>query len=103
MRVIGRLIAVLLLLAAAAIALHDGSAWYRTGLVQPTLIGALSDQLLAALKVTQATVQQRVPPWLWDNVIVYVLLLWAAPTFAVLGILFLWQTRRRRPAGTRLE
>ena len=103
MRLIGRLIAVLLLLAAAAVALHDGSAWYRTGIVHPTLIGALWDQLLAMLKVTQATVQQRVPPSLWDNVIVYVLLLWAAPTFAVLGILLFWQTRRRQRAGTRME
>jgi uncharacterized protein (TIGR03382 family) len=43
------------------------------------------------------------PPWLWENVIAYVLLLWAAPTLAVLGLLFLWQTRRRRRSGTRLE
>jgi uncharacterized protein (TIGR03382 family) len=103
MRLIGRVIAVLLLLAAAAIALHDASGWYRTGLIHPTIIGAFWDQLLAVLKITQAAVQQRVPPWLWDNVIAYVLLLWAAPTFAVLGLLFLWQTRRRRRAGTRLE
>jgi len=103
MRVIGRLIAVLLLLAAAAIALHDGSGWYHTGVVQPTIIGALWDQLLAALKVTQASVQNRVPPWLWDNAIAYVLLLWAAPTFAGLGILFLWQTRRGQRAGTRMD
>ena len=103
MRLIGRVIAVLLLLAAAAIALSDASVWYRTGVIHPTIIGAFWDQLLAALKITQAAVQQRVPPWLWDNVIAYVLLLWAAPTLAVLGLLFLWQTRRRRRAGTRLE
>ena len=103
MRLIGRVIAVLLLLAAAAIALHDGSGWYRTGVIHPTLIGTFWDQLLATLKLTQAGVQQRVPPWLWDNLIAYVLLLWAAPTLAVLGILFLWQTRKRRRAGTRLE
>ena len=103
MRVIGRVIAVLLLLAAAGIALRDASGWYRTGIVHPTLIGTLWEQLLATLKVTQAAVQQRVPPWLWDNAIAYILLLWAAPTFAVLGLLFLWQTRRRRRAGTRLE
>jgi hypothetical protein len=103
MRLIGRLIAVLLLLAAAAIALHDASGWYRTGVIHPTIIGMLWDQLLAALKLTQPAVQQRVPPWLWDNVVVYVLLLWAAPTFAVLGLLFFWQTRRRQRAGTRLE
>ena len=103
MRVIGRLIAVLLLLAAVALALRDASGWYRTGIVHPTIIGTLLDQLLATLKVTQASVQHRVPPWLWDNVIVYVLLLWAAPTLAALGILVFWQTRRRRQAGTRLE
>jgi hypothetical protein len=103
MRLIGRLIAVLLLLAAAGFALHDGAGWYRTGVIQPTIIGALWDQLLGALKITQPAVQQRVPPWLWDNVIAYVLLLWAAPTLAVLGILFFWQTRRGQRAGTRLE
>ena len=103
MRLIGRVIAVLLLLAAAAIALHDASGWYRSGVVHPTIIGAFWDQFLAALKLTQAGVQRRVPPWLWDNLIAYMLLLWAAPTLAVLGLLFLWQTRRRGRAGTRLE
>jgi hypothetical protein len=103
MRLIGRVIAVLLLIAAAAIALRDASGWYRTGVVHPTIIGSLWDQLLAALKVTQAAIQQRVPPWLWDNVIAYVLLLWAAPTFAMLGVIFFWQTRRRQRSGTRLE
>jgi uncharacterized protein (TIGR03382 family) len=103
MRLIGRVIAVLLLLAAAAIALRDAMGWYRTGVIHPTIIGAFWDQLLAALKLTQAGVQQRVPPWLWDNGIAYVLLLWAAPTLAVLGLLFFWQSRRRRRAGTRLE
>ena len=103
MRLIGRLIAVLLLLAAVAIALRDASGWYRTGIVHPTLIGTLWEQLLALSKTSQAAVQRRVPPWLWDNLIGYILLLWAAPTLAVLGMLFLWQTRRGRRAGTRLE
>ena len=103
MRVIGRVISVLLLLAAGAIALQDASGWYRTSVVHPTLIGAFWDQVLAALKLTQPAVQKRVPPWLWDNVIAYVLLLWAAPTLAVLGLLLLLTTRRGRRAGTRLE
>ena len=103
MRVIGRVIAVLLLLAAVAIALRDASGWYRTGIIHPTLVGALWEQLLGLLRTTPAAVQRRVPPWLWDNFIAYVLLLWAAPTFAVLGILFFWQTRRRQRAGTRME
>jgi hypothetical protein len=102
MRLIGRVIAVLLLLAAAAIAVQDVQLWYRTGIVHPTIIGSLSDWLLAALKTPQAAIQQRIP-WLWDNVIAYMLLLWAAPTLAVLGLMLLWQTRRARPSGTRLE
>lgn len=103
MRLIGRVIAVLLLLAAVLVTLQDASRWYYSGGLHPTVIGALWDRLLALLQVPQQTVQRHVTPWLWDNVIAYFFQFWAAPTLAVPGLILLWETRSRRRHGTRLD
>jgi hypothetical protein len=103
MRLIGRVIAVLLLLAAALVMLQDATSWYHSGGFHPTTIGALWDRLLALLHIPQQTVQRLVTPWLWDNVIVYFFQFWAAPTFAVPGLVLFWETQRRRRRGTRLD
>ena len=103
MKLIGRVIAVLLLLAAVLVALQDATRWYYSGTFHPTIIGTLWDWLLATLRIPQPEIQGRVTPWLWDNVIVHVLQLWAAPTFAVPGLILLWETRGRRRRGTRLD
>ena len=103
MRLIGRVIAVLLLIAAALVTAQDLIRWYYSGGFHVTIVGSLWDHLLATLNVAQSEIQRRVPAWLWDNVIVYALLFWAAPTFAVPGLILLWETRGKRRRGTRLE
>jgi hypothetical protein len=103
MRLLGRVIAMLFMLAAAAVALNDAFDWYKTGNLHPTLVGTLTDRLFTALQVAQADVQHAVPPWLWDNVIIYLFQLWAAPTLALPGLILLWETRGRRRAETRLD
>jgi hypothetical protein len=103
MRAIGRFIALLFMTAAAAVLLHDVFGWYNTGVFHWMLVSTLTDQLLAALQVTQMQVQHGVPPWLWDNVLVYTLQLPAAPTLALPGLILLWETRPRGPRETRLD
>jgi hypothetical protein len=103
MRLIGRVIAVLLVIAAVLVALQDGTRWYYSGVLHPTVIGFFWEQVLALLHTNEAAVQHRASPWLWDNVIVYVLQLWAAPGFAVPGLILLWETRPRARRGTRLD
>jgi len=100
-----RVIAVLLLIAAAAVTLQDAVSWYNTGVFEPTVIGKLWFQLSpSTLQLAQPAIQRHVAPWLWDNVIIYLLLFWAAPTFAVPALLLLWETSgRRRQRETRLD
>ena len=100
----GRVIAVLLLIAAAAVTVQDAMAWYNTHVFEPTVIGKLWFQLSpTTLQLAQPALQRHIGPWLWDNVIVFLLQFWAAPTFAVPALLLLWETRGRRRHGTRLE
>jgi hypothetical protein len=103
MMLTGRVIAVILLIAAGAVTLQDAVHWSNAGVLTVTVVGALSDRLLAALRLSEPALQSHIPGWLWDNVIVYVLQLWAAPAFALPGLVLLWETRGRRRRGTRLE
>ncbi len=105
MILIGRVIAVLLLMAAALVMLQDAIGWYSTGVFEPTVVGKLWYQLSpTTLQLAQPAIQRHVSPWLWDNVIIYVLLFWAAPTFAVPALFLLWETSgRRRRRATRME
>jgi hypothetical protein len=102
---IGRIIAVLLLIAAALVTLQDAVSWYSTGAFEPTVVGKLWYQLSpTTLQLAQPAIQRHVAPWLWDSVIVYLLLFWAAPTLAVPALILLWETSgRRRRRETRLD
>jgi len=101
----GRIVAAILLLAAVLVTLQDVWAWYNTGVFEPTVVGKLWYQLSpTTLQLAQPAIQRHVSPWLWDNVIIYVLLFWAAPTFAVPALVLLWETSgRRRRRETRLD
>ena len=52
----------------------------------------------ATLNMLQAGVQRHIAPWLWDDVIANILLLWAWPCCYVLGaaIFFLFARPRKR-------
>ncbi|HEX9491201.1 MAG TPA: hypothetical protein VF930_13010 [Stellaceae bacterium] len=104
MILIGRIIAVLLLIGAALVTLQDAIGWYTTGVFEPTVVGTLWHKYSPnTLLLAQPAIQRHVSPWLWDNVIIHVLLFWAAPTLAVPALILLWQTRGRRRRGTRLD
>jgi hypothetical protein len=67
-----------------------GEVWYT---ISPTTLNML-----------QAGIQRHIAPWLWDDVVANLLLLWAWPSFYVLGavILFLARPRQRRGLARRL-
>jgi hypothetical protein len=94
---------VLLVVAAVLVALQDGTRWYYSGVLHPTVIGLFWDRVLALAHTNDTAMQHRMPPWLWDNVIVYLPQLWVAPTLAAPGLILLWQTRPRTRRGTRLD
>src|SRR5260221_3865614 len=104
MILIGRIIAVLLLIGAALVTLQDAIGWYTTGVFEPTVVGTLWHKYSPnTLLLAQPAIQRHVSPWLWDNVIIHVLLFWAAPTLAVPALILLLPTRGRPPRGTRLD
>ncbi len=95
--IIGRMIGWLLVLAALVVLGRDVIAWHETGSFEPVVIGKLwYDLHPASLNLIQAVIQRYVIPGLWDPVIVTVLLWWAAPVLAVIGLLLVWLFRARR-------
>ncbi len=94
--VIGRFFGWLLLLAAAAVIVRDAIIWADLHRLVPLSLGGLWVELSAStLRSTRNSIEQAAP-WLWTLVVGRLLLLWAAPVFAVCGFLFLWLFRRRR-------
>src|SRR5258708_34255793 len=71
MILIGRIIAVLLLIGAALVTLQDAIGWYPTGVFWPTLRGTLwhSDSPNTPL-LAQPAIQRHRPPWLSGTLIV---------------------------------
>ena len=87
---IGRLIGWIIFLGGLAVLVHDVLVWIDTGRWAPIAIGQLWFDLdRSSLNLVQAVVQRYVHPFLWDPIIVTVLLWWAFAVFMVLGVLVL--------------
>ncbi|MYE01312.1 MAG: hypothetical protein F4Y03_08520 [Alphaproteobacteria bacterium] len=100
--IVCRLVA--LLFACGALIALGGDVWQAaaSGEWQPQALGQVWFQLDAgSLNLLQAVVQRYLHPWLWDPVIVQVLLwpAWVVPG-ALAALLFLICRRRHRIAGT---
>lgn len=98
---ITRIIGALLILAALVAAGIEVAQWISTGAYKPiTLGGVWYDVHRASLNASQAGIQRYVAPWLWDPVIVWVLVKPAWTTVGLPGLLLLWlgrpKKRRRR-------
>jgi hypothetical protein len=100
MSLLGRILGWLFVLAAAVVFLRDTISWFDTGHLEPLVVGKLwFDLHPTSLQLAQPAIQRHIAPWLWDPVIVTLLLWWAAPVIAVPGIFLLWASRaanRRR-------
>src|ERR1700730_2358660 len=93
---IGRLIGWIIFLAGVSVLAWDVKGWVDTGHWAPIAVGQLWYDLdRASLNLVQAVVQRYLHPFLWDPVIVTILLCWAFAVLMVLGLLILALSGRR--------
>ena len=98
---IGRLIGWIFFLAGLAVLARDVFAWIETKQWRPIALGELwYDLNRSSLNLVQAVVQRYIHPFLWDPIIVTVLLWWAFAVLMVLGLLILALSGRRTRAPT---
>jgi len=97
--IVGRVIGWIALLAGAAVFVRDLLVWVDTKHWAPIALGQLWYQLnRSSLNLFQAVVQRYIHPFLWDPIIVSVLLSWAFAVLMVIGALLLIVFRRRNSA-----
>ena len=90
MRMIGRLIGWIFFLAGASVLVRDVFVWIDTKHWAPIALGQLwFDLNRSSLNLVQVVVQRYIRPFLWDPIIVTILLCWAFAVLMVLGLLML--------------
>jgi hypothetical protein len=93
--IVGRVIGWIVLLAGAAVLVRDGLVWIDTKHWAPIALGQLWYELnRSSLNLVQAVVQRYIHPFLWDPIIVSLLLSWAFAVLMILGVLLLVLFRR---------
>ena len=98
--IVGRVIGWMALLAGAAVLVRDLLVWIDTKHWAPIALGQLWYDLgRSSLNHVQAVTQRYIHPFLWDPIIVSVLLCWAFVVLMILGLLLLLAFRRRNARG----
>ena len=93
--IIGRLIGWTFFLAGLAVLVRDVLVWIDTKHWAPIALGQLwFDLHRSSLNLVQAVVQRYIHPFLWDPIIVTILLCWAFAVLMVLGVAILALARR---------
>jgi hypothetical protein len=93
---IGRLIGWVFFLAGLAVLVRDVLVWIDTKRWVPIALGQLWFDLdRSSLNLVQAVVQRYIHPFLWDPIIVTILLCWAFAVLMVLGLVILALSGRR--------
>jgi hypothetical protein len=101
---IGRLVGWIFFLAGLSVLVRDVLVWIDTKRWAPIALGQLWFDLdRSSLNLTQAVVQRYIHPFLWDPIIVTILLCWAFAVLMVLGLLILVLSGRRGRARTPLS
>ena len=94
--ILGRLIGWIVFLAGAAVLVRDFLVWVDTKIWAPIALGQLWYQLnRPSLNLAQAIIQRYIHPFLWDPIILSILLCWAFAVLMVLGLLILVIFSRR--------
>jgi len=94
--IVGRLIGWVAFLAGAAVLVRDGLVWINTKHWAPIALGQLWYQLdRSSLNLVQAVTQRYIHPFLWDPIMVTILLSWAFAVLMILGVLLLVVFRKR--------
>ncbi len=92
----GRVIGWLLIVLAVATAGHEAITSLDAGAYDSLAFGELWAKIdLASLNLVQAVIQRYVLPWLWDEVILNIILLPAWLVLGVPGIVMAWAFRAR--------
>src|SRR5271167_5263072 len=93
---IGRLIGWIFFLAGLSVLARDAFIWIDTKHWAPIALGQLWYNLnSSSLNLVQAVVQRYIHPFLWDPIIVSILLSWAFAVLMILGVLLLVLFRKR--------
>jgi ABC-type Fe3+ transport system permease subunit len=96
--IVGRLIGWVALLAGAVALARDVLVWIDTKHWAPIALGQLWYELnRSSLNLAQAVIQRYIHPFLWDPIIVTILLSWAFAVLMILGVLLLALFRKRVP------
>lgn len=94
--IIWRVIGWILCLAGLFVLAIDAHAWFDTKVWMPTALGQLWYELdRSSLNLVQAVIQRYISPFLWDRIIVNILLCWAFAVLIGLGALILLVARKR--------
>jgi len=100
--VVGRVLGWIALLAGAAVLIRDLLVWIDTRHWAPLALGQLwYDLNRSSLNLVQAVTQRYLHPFLWDPIIVSVLLCWAFAVLMFLGAVLLVVFRRGIPRRSR--
>ena len=92
----GRVIGWLLMVLAVATAGHEAISSLNAGAYDILAFGELWAKIdIASLNLVQAVIQRYVSPWLWDVVILNIILLPAWLVLGVPGIVMAWAFRAR--------
>ncbi len=92
---IGRVIGWIVFLAGLSVLVRDVMVWSDTRTWAPLALGQLWYELdPSSLNLAQAAIRRYVHPFLWDPVIVSLLLCWAFAVLTVLGLLILALSHR---------
>jgi hypothetical protein len=97
--IVGRVIGWIVLLAGGAVLVRDLLVWIDTKHWAPIALGQLWYQLnRSSLNLIQAVTQRYIHPFLWDPIIVSILLSWAFAVLMVFGVLLVVLFRKRSAA-----
>jgi hypothetical protein len=95
--IVWRVIGWIVFLAGLSVLVRDVIAWFNTKIWAPIAIGQLWYELdRSSLNLVQAVTQRYVSPFLWDRIIVNILLCWAFAVLVGLGGLILLLARKHR-------
>lgn len=84
------------LLAGLSVLVRDVIAWFDTRVWAPIALGQLWYELdRSSLNLVQAVTQRYISAFLWDRVIVNILLCWAFAALIGLGLVILLLARKR--------
>ena len=98
--IVGRVIGWIALLSGAAVLVRDLLVWIDTKHWAPIALGQLwYDLNRSSLNLVQAVVQRYLHPFLWDPIIVSILLCWAFAVLMVIGLAILAVSHRRARAA----